>query len=97
MSRFLGIRPVNADAGVPREVLLDSLAAFENHIPHSKNFRGELWTYAGMVHNSPLSDVHGLRRHSLVIADDASGESALADVAAMRDQVRALPSGCGVL
>lgn len=97
MGQFIDIKPVRPEDGIPRNALLDDLCAFENHIRHAPNFRGELWTFGGMVHNAPLSDVHGLRRHSLVIAEDASRAGALADVAAIRSQVEALPAGCGVL
>ena len=97
MGQFIDAKPVRPEDGIPRDALLDDLYAFENHIRNADNWRGELWTFGGMVHTAPLSDVPGLRRHSLVIAEDASRAGALADVAAIRARVQAMPPNCGVL
>lgn len=96
MGQFIDVKQVRPEAGIPRDALLDDLAAFDSYIRREKNFRGELWTFNGVVCNAPRTP-NGSRFFTLVVAEDASRAGALADVAAIRAQVQVFPPGCGVL
>lgn len=85
-ARFNYVKPVDPADDVPRELLSDLFVSFEAYIRREKDFRGSLWMWKGMVYSSPITDA-APRALSLVIGEDASRESALADLTKIRTQI----------